>query len=579
MKPQTRRDAARQPGSLGERRSIVPEWLLLVVVVGAIYFARLSEPNLRGEETRRGRVAVEMMQTGDWIVPRQQGHLFLSRPPLQNWLIAAAGYVRSGVDDLAIRLPSVLAILATTLLIYGYARTCVSPVAALVSGLAFATMIQVLVLGRLGETEALFTLAVGGSLLMWHWGWTRSWSPYVTWGLAYVLVACGMLLKGPQAPVFFASPVGLYLIAMRQWRSIVTWPHACGILIFVGLWNAWQIPYFLAVGGDATREIYSHDVALRFVDRSWLTLLTHVAAYPLEIAAGLLPWSPLLLVACRGSFWNWLGKSRPHAIFLLCCLVATFPTCWFTPGARGRYYMPLCPCFAVLIGLVAEHCWQSASSLSRQSGWRRFMVCAAVAMGLAVPAAIALQLLPQTAAFALPWSLAVSFAVLALLLAGAAWWSAAGVTPLQRQLGPLALASFVALAYIGPATNIRTSISNDTARQVAALKGQLPEGVRLVSLGRVDHMFTYYYEQPIKPLEEATGAQTLPDDAEYFCYLDNRERLFDFPWEQVAAINCDRNRRAEPERVVVVARRLRGSPVATVAGHEPITESSPAQRR
>ncbi|HZN33935.1 MAG TPA: glycosyltransferase family 39 protein, partial [Pirellulaceae bacterium] len=132
-----------QRPSQSARGWIEPELALLLAIVCVIYLTRLAAPNLRGEETRRGRVAVEMIQTGDWIVPRQQGQLFLSRPPLQNWLIGLCGLVRGEVDWLAIRLPSALATILLAGLIYSYARGCLSPAGSLVAGLSFATMIQV----------------------------------------------------------------------------------------------------------------------------------------------------------------------------------------------------------------------------------------------------------------------------------------------------------------------------------------------------------------------------------------------------------------------------------------------------
>ena len=52
-----------------------------------------------------------MLASGDFIVPRQQGLPFLSRPPVQNWAIALVSLVRGKTDPVAIRLPSVLAVL------------------------------------------------------------------------------------------------------------------------------------------------------------------------------------------------------------------------------------------------------------------------------------------------------------------------------------------------------------------------------------------------------------------------------------------------------------------------------------
>ncbi len=69
------------------------EVAVLIVLVVAAYLLRIGDVSMRGEESRRARVAFEMLERGDWIVPREQGQPFLSRPPLQNWLIAASRVV------------------------------------------------------------------------------------------------------------------------------------------------------------------------------------------------------------------------------------------------------------------------------------------------------------------------------------------------------------------------------------------------------------------------------------------------------------------------------------------------------
>src|SRR5689334_10872794 len=81
------------------------ELALVVIVAAAGYFSRMTDLTVRGEESRRGLIAQEMLRTGDWIVPRCQGIPLFSRPPLQNWLIAAIGLVRGEVDEFALRFP------------------------------------------------------------------------------------------------------------------------------------------------------------------------------------------------------------------------------------------------------------------------------------------------------------------------------------------------------------------------------------------------------------------------------------------------------------------------------------------
>ena len=43
-------------------------WLLLVLLAG-MYLTNLDSITIRGEESRRGRIAWEMLHSGNWFVP------------------------------------------------------------------------------------------------------------------------------------------------------------------------------------------------------------------------------------------------------------------------------------------------------------------------------------------------------------------------------------------------------------------------------------------------------------------------------------------------------------------------------
>ena len=89
------------------------ELLLLAALVAAIYFSRLGAVPFRGEETRWARVAWEMKETGDWIVPRQQGQVLADRPPLNSWCMVLASELTGRLDRLTVRLPAAACGLAT----------------------------------------------------------------------------------------------------------------------------------------------------------------------------------------------------------------------------------------------------------------------------------------------------------------------------------------------------------------------------------------------------------------------------------------------------------------------------------
>ena len=149
--------------------------LLILVFVIVVYGVRIESQPLVGEETRWGSAAREMLETSDWIVPRQQGRAFPERPPMTIWAIAAVGWARGQVDTIAIRLPSILAVGATCLILYAYARLLISRFAGTAAAFVYASFGQVLQIGRMGESEALFTLFLSASLLLWHLGYLRAW--------------------------------------------------------------------------------------------------------------------------------------------------------------------------------------------------------------------------------------------------------------------------------------------------------------------------------------------------------------------------------------------------------------------
>src|SRR5579871_1786632 len=166
--------------------------LLIALFVGS-YGLRISDLSIRGEESRWATVAMEMTRTGDWVVPRQQGQPFMSRPPMANWLIALSAHLQGEFSTAAVRLPSLLAVLGSMLLIYGYCRSFVGRAAAISAGAGFASMPEILQMGRLAESDAVFAFFLGGALLLWHWGMSRNWPEGLTWGLAYLFAAFATL--------------------------------------------------------------------------------------------------------------------------------------------------------------------------------------------------------------------------------------------------------------------------------------------------------------------------------------------------------------------------------------------------
>lgn len=535
-----------------------PELGLLILFAIGAYFTRMTDLSIRGEESRRGLIAREMLQSGDWIVPRCQGVPLFSRPPLQNWLIALIGSARGEIDAVALRLPSDCAMLLLALLIYGYSRSFLTRLGALSAGAAYLSMGQVLELGRMGETDALFTLFLSGSLLVWHFCFTKGAAPYRTWLLGYCFAALGTLTKGPQAPVYFAAVVGAHLIWTRQWRFALSRAHAAGIGLFVLIVGAWQVPFLLKMGFGGSEDMYITDIGHRFLDTSWQTIVEHTTGFPFEVIGCMLPWSVLLGVLCWPRVARKLGPGRSHVAFLVTCLAVTFPTVWLPPGGRPRYFYCLYPCAAVLVGAAVDRLWQARRDPAILGFWSGFVRLASIAMIAAGAGTLALALfgadfwLTQTPLAASLYALASS------ALAALAWTSLRRDSRSSRGRAVLALATFMAISHCTVMINSLRASSVDTAGAVAELKQKLPAGTKLVSFGPIHHMFVFYYDAPIPVEPWPRAAGEVPEDVDYFCVEPGRaerEKL-PFPWEVVSEVSCSRRKVTAVLHRVIIGRRI-----------------------
>lgn len=583
------------------------EWYLLLALAVAIYFSRISAMSIRGEETRRATVAIEMTQSGQWIVPQLQGDpIFMSsRPPLQAWWIAAAGWCRGGIDVIAVRLPSAIAVLGIATLVYVYCRRIVSTTASLAGGVAFVTFAQVLQLGRLGETDLPFAIWVAFALLGWHAAWDSKWPAWQAWSVGYLGAALATLTKGPQGPVYFLAPVVLFLLVTRNINALFQRGHLVGIGVYLLVWGSWQLAFLQQAGWEGLRHIYLGDVVMYGRDRSWSAVLGHLVKFPLEVFCGaLLPWSVLLLALTRKNECRWSPAIRQAVIFGCCAIIATFPSVWFVTHARSRFYLSLYPVVAMLVAIAFEGCWEAARQSIQPVGsagrspftwwtvYSRIMATAAVGCGGAV---LMVSVLAATRVmqdlswwprvpFQEPLLLACGYCAACLAAASLAWAGSQTVSATRLTTAVLAIGGFCGLTTVTIGTNETLRRSVDRDAQMAQLREQLPPGTPLVSLDRVDHCFAFYWGEPVRRLRWPANPSELPAVGEYFCWFTQEHpEPPQFAWELVGTFSSARHRGPEETfMLVAVARRLEdadASPIRPVSLTRSVRLRSPCSQQ
>ncbi len=532
-------------------------WIVLLLAV-ALYAPRLTTLTVRGEESRRAIIAREMIDRGDWIVPRTQGEVRLSRPPLQNWLIAGFAVVFGEMNAASIRLPGLISTILTVGLIYWYSRRRLDRTASLVAAVAYASVLQVLEQGRTGETEPIFTFLVAASLLLWHGCWMES-RHRTAWLLGGLFGGLAMLAKGLQAPLYFFGSIWAYLVWTRQWRALIQPAHALGMAAFAAVVGLWQAAFVAEMGLANGWMIYFWNVQNRFHDPRIITIVEHLATFPIIIVvACLAPWSWMLLGYADRALRQSLGAKRDVAIFMTISILVCFPSVWLPPAARPRYFMPLFPCFAVLIGIVTESLLQRFDQ-QRTPLWTRFVRgCTVLMIGAAIVVPMLSLTLSKTG-FLPPTGEATAFALAAACTAVLmrTWGDIITATNIRRV--SLTVAAFLGVCYVGPVITSQAQRSGDLPSTTAALRERLPPNAHLQSFGHIHHVFLYYFGRPVDLLPKAISDTQLADDVDYF--LINGEGWerpeLPFEWDEIAIVSIDRNKRPVPKETVVIGRRVR----------------------
>jgi 4-amino-4-deoxy-L-arabinose transferase-like glycosyltransferase len=327
--------------------------LFALVVLAAVPQAALL-PLLDRDEPRFAEASREMLQSHNFVVPTFNYAPRYAKPPLIYWCQAACLDI-FGENAFAARLPSLLAVAGTAVLLLAWGRALGSHEAGLIAALAYAFCLQVMQQGRVATADALLIFFMTLSAFT---GWRMldlvrtglgSWN---LWGAVLALgFAGGFLAKGPEALL----PIVPIVIAARWmgWRGIASFLLilALGLLLV----TAWAVPAYVQTHGDYWREGLGHDVGDRMVTgfqgHGASTLGSYLLTLPFYVLIfwlSALPWSPLLALHARrlrtAAPPDWSDRyllGNAALIFVVFSLVVT---------KLPHYTLPAFPFLALLFG-------------------------------------------------------------------------------------------------------------------------------------------------------------------------------------------------------------------------------------
>lgn len=200
-----------------EPRFLIPPWVVAAVVCALVLFANLNGyPLLDPDEGRYAEIPREMLESGDFIIPRLNYVPYLEKPPLMYW-VSAASFKLFGMHEWALRVvPALFAVLGM-LVAWWLTLICFGRQSARWAPAIIASTVAYFVIARIPITDMMFSVLFAAALTAWLGGeHVEGRKRYVLWAVSGLLLGAALLAKGPVALVLFAAIVFVYLLWIRR---------------------------------------------------------------------------------------------------------------------------------------------------------------------------------------------------------------------------------------------------------------------------------------------------------------------------------------------------------------------------
>ena len=325
-------------------------WLAVFAIALAIYLPGSSVPFSNTAESQEALVAWEMVQAGDWILPRVNGELIPSKPPFFHWIAAGFSTVTGGVDELTARLPSIVSAAACVALVYVVGAGRWGPLAGVIAAVALATSPEWAKWATTARTDATFSFLLTAALLLGE-HWLRKGDLHALFTLA-AATGAATLAKGFAGAGLVALVLAVEIWRRGAWRRLPRpLPLLCAAALFSAVAGTWYLAALAREGFAFFHKQIVLENVLRFLPNeeggpsrhhSWLF-------YVPMIFTGMLPWS-LVLPSALWRGYRERVTLEAFPAYLLTWIAVVFSVCTMASGKRTNYVLPLYPAAALLIG-------------------------------------------------------------------------------------------------------------------------------------------------------------------------------------------------------------------------------------
>lgn len=337
--------------------------LVVLAVVWAVRAATLGTyPLIDSTEGRYADVAREMLRSGSWVMPPlDPGVPFWAKPPVAFWAMGLA-YELLGLNEVAARVPGLVAMLLTALIVAAIGRRVGSPARGLLAAAIFSSCVLTFAMSAAVMMDpwlACFTTLAAGSFLGHLEACRRApgrWRVARAWGWVFFGAAgAAVMSKGLVGAVIPGLAVAIWSVARRDLRPMLRLPWLTGPLLFLALAVPWHLLAERASPGFLEYYVVGEHFR-RFTVKGWQGDLF---GNPPEAARGMvwvfllgatLPWSIVLPATRwrRGRALLAAIRADERLLFLVAWMLAPLFLFTMARNTAIAYVLPSVPAAALL---------------------------------------------------------------------------------------------------------------------------------------------------------------------------------------------------------------------------------------
>lgn len=333
------------------------------------------------DEPRYVGCTLEMKARGDWLMPTFNAEPRFHKPVLTYWLQMASTSL-AGDTPFGARLVSVLAGVATVLLVWRLGRRMFDPRTGRMATLVLASAPIMVVESKLATTDAVLMLSV---TLAFSALWELEQGESKRWALVFwVSMALSVLTKGPVGPgvVVAAGLVSALVGGPRAWWFRLR--PKTGVPVFLAVVLPWYVAISIATKGEFLRVAIGFHVLTRMT-RGLESHGGFPGYYVVTTLLSFYPWSCLIPAALLAAWFR--RRSTKSVGFLTGWIVGPLIVLECVRTKLVHYYLPSISGCALLVAWLVFQVSDAKVNLRR---WPLGRLAVGLVAGLGAASAVGL---------------------------------------------------------------------------------------------------------------------------------------------------------------------------------------------